>query len=61
MEEDRRIVEQYCKDADIRYEWVGADWLRTIQVRNAIRKRPETGEPVWFNHAVFFISRHSTK
>jgi alpha-ketoglutarate-dependent taurine dioxygenase len=28
--------------------------LRTTQVRPAIIRHPQSGEPVWFNHAAFF-------
>jgi alpha-ketoglutarate-dependent taurine dioxygenase len=47
-------VEQYCSSNDIEYEWIGADRLRTRQVRKAIQTHPITKESVWFNHAVFF-------
>jgi alpha-ketoglutarate-dependent taurine dioxygenase len=52
--EDRREVEAYCNANDIRFEWGEGDHLRTQQVRPAIRRHPETGEAVWFNHAAFF-------
>jgi alpha-ketoglutarate-dependent taurine dioxygenase len=56
--EDRSEVEAYCKTNSIDFEWKDADRLRTRQVRPAIRRHPQTGEPVWFNHAAFF--HHTT-
>jgi amino acid adenylation domain-containing protein len=52
--EDRAAVERYCSEADLEVEWLGADHLRTRQVRAAVRTHPVTGERVWFNHALFF-------
>lgn len=51
---ERAEVEQYCRQAQIEFEWRDEHHLRTRQVRPAIRNHPWTGEPVWFNHAVFF-------
>jgi alpha-ketoglutarate-dependent taurine dioxygenase len=50
---DRAWVEDYCRKADIGWEWT-AQGLRTIQVRPAVTRHPESGEAVWFNHAAFF-------
>jgi alpha-ketoglutarate-dependent taurine dioxygenase len=47
-------VENYCSSRGIRCEWLSRDRLRTLQVRKATQTHPVTGEPVWFNHAVFF-------
>lgn len=51
---DRAIVEEYCRNASIEFEWKENNRLRTHQVRPAVRRHPKTGEMVWFNHAVFF-------
>jgi alpha-ketoglutarate-dependent taurine dioxygenase len=51
---DRREVEEYCHNNRIAFEWLEGERLRTRQIRPAIRKHPQTGEPVWFNHAAFF-------
>jgi alpha-ketoglutarate-dependent taurine dioxygenase len=51
---DRSIVEEHCRNADIEFEWKDSNRLRTRQVRPAIRKHPKTQETVWFNHALFF-------
>jgi alpha-ketoglutarate-dependent taurine dioxygenase len=52
--QDRADVDRYCREADISCEWKPGDRLRTSQVRNAVTRHPETGDWVWFNHAVFF-------
>lgn len=52
--DDRSEVEQYCAQEGIDVEWRDNDRLRTRQVRPAVRSHPETGERVWFNHALFF-------
>jgi amino acid adenylation domain-containing protein len=52
--EDRSAVEEHCRGAGIDFEWKGNARLRTRQVRPAVRNHPETGELVWFNHALFF-------
>jgi alpha-ketoglutarate-dependent taurine dioxygenase len=51
---DRAEVERYCREAGLELQWKDGDRLRTRQVRPAIRRHPRTGEPVWFNHALFF-------
>jgi|SRR5579859_443992 len=51
---DPSKVEEYCRAADIGFEWRDGDWLRTRQIREAIHNHPQTGERLWFNHAYFF-------
>ena len=53
---DHKMVEDYCRQAGIAFEWKGNGQLTTRQVRKAIVNHPQTGEPVWFNHATFFHS-----
>jgi alpha-ketoglutarate-dependent taurine dioxygenase len=50
----RKEVENYCRSAQIEFEWKAGNRLRTRQVRPAITKHPKTGQPVWFNHAAFW-------
>jgi alpha-ketoglutarate-dependent taurine dioxygenase len=50
---DRDEVEQYCRRADMRWEWRD-DGLRTMQVCQATLTHPDTGEPLWFNQAHLF-------
>ncbi|MFD5823963.1 TauD/TfdA family dioxygenase [Lentzea sp. NPDC060358] len=52
--EQRAQVEEYCREQEIGWEWIGRDRLRTSQIRPALAVHPGTGERVWFNHAVFF-------
>jgi alpha-ketoglutarate-dependent taurine dioxygenase len=49
--EDKSVLEEYCRKADIEFEWRGGNRLRTRQVRPAVARHPLTGEMVWFNHA----------
>ncbi|NUP53217.1 MAG: TauD/TfdA family dioxygenase [Catenulispora sp.] len=56
--DDRAQVEQYAKAGGLRVEWFGKDGLRTRAVRRAVHRHPDTGEDVWFNHAIFF--HHTT-
>ncbi len=51
---DPATVDAFCREHDLRAEWRGADKLRTRAVRPAVRRHPQTGEWVWFNHAAFF-------
>jgi alpha-ketoglutarate-dependent taurine dioxygenase len=51
---DRAAVEVHCREKGIEAEWREGDRLRTRAVRSAIAHHPQTGEPVWFNHATFF-------
>jgi len=52
--EDRAVVEEFCRQAGIEFEWRGANELRTTQVCQAVANHPHTGEPVWFNQAHLF-------
>ena len=47
-------VETFCRHNGIEFEWKEGDRLRTRQIRQAVATHPQTGEQVWFNHAVFF-------
>lgn len=51
---EKAVVEEYCRQNTIEFEWKDGDCLRTRQVRPAVRVHPQTGEMVWFNHAAFF-------
>lgn len=51
--EDRKVVEEYCNNADIEFEW-NRDGLRTRQICQAIATHPQTGETVWFNQVHAF-------
>ena len=51
---ERAVVEEYCRQHGIQWEWIGASQLRTRQVCQAVANHPVTGEPVWFNQAHLF-------
>jgi alpha-ketoglutarate-dependent taurine dioxygenase len=51
---DPQVVEEYCRQHDIRCEWTPDDRLKTYQVRPVVSRHPMTGEDIWFNHATFF-------
>lgn len=51
--DDKGTVEDFCGERDIDWTWDG-DVLRTRQYRSAFQNHPETGERLWFNHALFF-------
>jgi alpha-ketoglutarate-dependent taurine dioxygenase len=50
---DRAVVERYCENAGIEYEWSG-ERLTTRQVRRVAALHPITREAAWFNHLTFF-------
>lgn len=52
--EDRAVVEQYCREQAITWEWKSGDRLRTWQVRPAVLTHPQTGDVSWFNHIAFW-------
>ncbi|HLX08807.1 MAG TPA: TauD/TfdA family dioxygenase [Thermoanaerobaculia bacterium] len=54
--DDRAVVESYCREAGLDCEWHPGDRLTTRARRPAVATHPQTGEPVWFNHAAFFHS-----
>lgn len=47
-------VENYCRQAEIEFEWISKNYLRTRQVCQAIATHPITKEIVWFNQAHLF-------
>jgi alpha-ketoglutarate-dependent taurine dioxygenase len=51
---DEAAVERHCCANGIDVEWKDNGRLRTRAVRSAIVRHPQTGENVWFNHALFF-------
>jgi len=52
--QDRAVVEQYCRDSEISFEWKNDGRLKTSSIRPAVTVHPHTGEPIWFNHVAFF-------
>lgn len=52
--EDKTIVENYCKDNEIEFEWLANNGLRTKQHRPATLVHPKHGYKIWFNQAHLF-------
>jgi alpha-ketoglutarate-dependent taurine dioxygenase len=55
---ERAVVEDYCREAGIDFEWRDGDRLRTRQVCQAVANHPQTNESVWFNQAHLFHISH---
>ncbi len=54
---DRHLVEKACAEQGFSYAWRPAGRLRLTHVQPAVRRHPQTGEMVWFNHSqVFHLS-----
>ena len=51
---DRGVVEEYCRQTGMTFEWRSGDRLRTTRRSRAVARHPRTGELTWFNHATFF-------
>jgi alpha-ketoglutarate-dependent taurine dioxygenase len=51
---DRAAVEAKCREEGFEPSWGAAGRLRLVSEHDAVRTHPETGEPVWFNHALVF-------
>jgi alpha-ketoglutarate-dependent taurine dioxygenase len=55
---NKAMAEDYCRRAQMEFEWVAADQLRTRQLAHVVETHPVTGETVWFNQAhLFHVSR----
>ena len=52
--DNKAVVEKYCRQSEIEFEWKDNNRLRTRQVRPAISEHPKTSEMLWFNHMVFW-------
>jgi alpha-ketoglutarate-dependent taurine dioxygenase len=50
----REELEEYCRRAQVEFEWKDHDRLRTRQVRPAVARHPKTREWLWFNHVAFW-------
>lgn len=46
---DKEVVENYCRKADIKFDWLENNGLRTRLIRPAVVKHPYTRETVFFN------------
>ncbi|HEY6121540.1 MAG TPA: TauD/TfdA family dioxygenase [Pyrinomonadaceae bacterium] len=52
--DDRAVVESFCRQAGIEFQWKGDERLRTSHICQAVAQHPRTGEFVWFNQAHLF-------
>jgi alpha-ketoglutarate-dependent taurine dioxygenase len=55
---DPKVVEQYCKEAEIDYIWKKNGNLKLVHNRPSTRSHPVTGEKVWFNQVDQFHPSH---
>lgn len=51
---NRQVVESFCRQNHIRFEWKEEGELRTRQNCQASAQHPDSGEWVWFNQAHLF-------
>jgi alpha-ketoglutarate-dependent taurine dioxygenase len=51
---DKSVVEKYCNDMAIDYEWKADGGLRLENTFESVITHPRTGEEVWFNQAPQF-------
>jgi alpha-ketoglutarate-dependent taurine dioxygenase len=51
--DDPRLVEAYCRENAIEFEWQPDGGLRTRQRRRAVIDHPVTGQRCWFNQVAF--------
>jgi alpha-ketoglutarate-dependent taurine dioxygenase len=51
---DRNEAEHRCTARGLRFSWRADGALRTQAVRPLMDRHPRTGEPIWFNHMLFF-------
>lgn len=52
--DDRAVVESYCREHRMDFEWRGNEELRTTQRRAVVHTHAQTGDETWFNHLTFF-------
>ena len=51
---DPAVVETFCRERGIGFEWLDDGALRTVETCQAVAVHPETGKPVWMNQAHLF-------
>jgi alpha-ketoglutarate-dependent taurine dioxygenase len=51
---DRASVEEKCREQGFTATWLPGGRLRLVSDHPALRAHPETGQPVWHNHAQVF-------
>ena len=55
---DRRVVEQYCRESACEFVWKADGGLKITQRRPGVIRHPLTGERVWFNQIDQFHPSH---
>lgn len=59
---DRRVIEAYCGQNDLQYQWLEDNALRTTQINPAVQVHPYHQVKVWFNQAhLFHVSSMGSK
>lgn len=51
---DQALVEQYCREARMEWQWKDHKRLRVRHTCQAVSRHPKSGEMVWFNQAHLF-------
>ena len=59
--DDRRVLEEYCEQGNVSFEWQTDGTLLLTETRPATTSHPVTGEEVWFNQADSFYSAGDPK
>jgi alpha-ketoglutarate-dependent taurine dioxygenase len=52
--QDRTVVEEACRREEFEPTWREGGKLRLVSRHVPVKRHPETGEPVWFNHSLVF-------
>ena len=52
--DDKKVVEKFCFENGLSFEWLDNNHLRTKQVNHAVHCHPVSGEKIWFNQAHLF-------
>jgi len=59
--QDKRVVEEFCKNAGTDYRWKADGGLKLTKIKPALIDHPVTGERVWFNQVDQFHPSHMDK
>lgn len=52
--EDVSAIERDCHARNTEFKFIKDGHIRTIQIREAIHRHPESTEEIWFNHVAFW-------
>ena len=59
--DDRNKVEEFCKQANVQYDWKSDGGIKLTQPSQGIITHPKTNEKVWFNQIDQFHPSHLDK